>query len=789
MYAYVTVMVITAVAMWAGVALVSGSLQLQAVSQSSATSTSAELTCANQILGYAVDIGSAPANGLPVQLLVNLQQAGRHCDEAWQETSTTTAAMNLDPSDTSTLVRLAAQADAAHEDMSAAAGQVLANAQSSDPTQHALIGAAVTRLAANVAKFVDVIRAQATFFNDLSKSAVVSARLQATTIACALIGFVIFALVAFIGPLHKKNALLLESSARSQEQDRRLDSDLARHIAERDRSEAEAQFKALFQQSSVGVVLCGLDGQILDTNAALQTMLGYTSPEMRLMKFSSLTGAADDGNSNTDGDGERLMRCKDETRIWVEQTTTPAVAGDDRVIAVIRIIKNIESRKKAEEQLRFDASHDPLTGLRNRRHFDGALDAAVEASTADSEHSFAVIMIDLDGFKYINDTRGHAIGDAALAEVGRRLETCNGPNVLISRYGGDEFTAILHDISSVEPAIALAKAVQNAMHEPLSIEGTRMSLSASVGICLWNLEFVDGDALLQAADSAVYKAKSAGRGRWAVYDTSMAKEDRYRRAVGANLREALDNGQLDIAYQPIVSLHDRTCIGFEALARWNHPTLGPVPPTVFITVAEEMGLVGEVGEWMLRQACHQLAEWRSSYGVANIKVNVNVSPQQMADPDFAPLVAAALREADLEPKHIALELTETAIFDSRGQGSKTLDALRRIGTPILLDDFGTGFSSLTHLQKVRMDALKIDQSFVRGDDGGLASPPIVQTLIALAKTLGIDVVAEGVETEQQAALLLAMGCRAAQGFLFSRGLPAADAIGYLIENSKVAVAR
>lgn len=787
--AYAGVIVITTAALWCGGAWVASSLELQAASQSSAASASSEMSCANQILGYGVDIGSAPPDSLPMQLVVDLQQSAQRCDDAWQETAHAASGMSLDQTDRSTLERFTLQVDASHDEMSATTRQVVAQTQSGDPAQHALIGAAVTRLATKVATFVDASRAQAAFFSDISTTALLNGRLRLVTVACTVIGIVIFGFIAFIAPLHRRNAAQIESTFRTQEQDRRLDSDIARHIAERDRNEAEAQFKALFQQSSVGVVLCGLDGRIMETNAALQGMLGYTSHELRLLQFSALSGDPDDGPATADGDGERLLHRKDESRLWVEQTTTPAVASDDRVVAVIRMIQNIEGRKKAEERLQFDATHDALTGLHNRRHFDDAIGEAVNAAGTDRESSFAVIMIDLDGFKYINDTRGHAIGDAALAEVGRRLGSCNGPNVLISRYGGDEFTAILSGIRTVDTAISLAQAIQSALLEPMAIQGTRVLMSASIGICVWTLEFADGDALLQAADSAVYKAKSAGRGRWAVYDTSMAKDDRYRRAVGANLREALDNGQLDIAYQPIVSLRDRTCIGFEALARWNHPTLGPVPPTVFITVAEEMGLVGEVGEWMLRQACQQLAAWRSRYGVNDAKVNVNVSPQQMADPNFASLVASALREADLEPKHIALELTETAIFDSRGQGSKTLEALRAIGTPILLDDFGTGFSSLTHLQKVRMDALKIDQSFVRGDDGGLASPPIVQTLIALAKTLGIDVVAEGVETERQAAHLIAMGCKAAQGYVFARPLAAADAIDYLIESSKIAAAR
>jgi len=787
--AYAAVTSVTVAALWGGSIWVSDSLALQGASQSSAASTSAELSCANQVLGYAVDVGSAPADALPMQLLANLQQSVQRCDDAARDAGRAAGSIRLDQAGAALLGRLTAQVDVSHADVSGAAGQVLADAQSGDPASRALLGAAVTRLAAKVGAYVDALRAQTSYFNDLSAAAVVRARLRVVTIAGTIICLVVLGFVAFIAPLHRRAALLMASSARSQEQDLRLTSEIARHIAERDRGEAEAQFRAVFQQASVGVALCALDGEILESNAALQSMLGFTADDLRHRSFGALAAGGDDRTGRPDGDGERLIRRKNASPLWVEQTTTQAVASDRRTIAVIRMIQNIEGRKNAEGRLRFDATHDALTGLHNRKYFDDAVDAAVVASGNCGSPSFAALMIDLDGFKHINDTRGHAIGDAVLAEVGRRLRDFDGPDVLVSRYGGDEFTAFLAGISSIDRAAAIARTIQEALHAPMTIGGARMLLSASIGVCLWGAEFNDGDALLQAADSAVYKAKSAGRGRWAAYDASMATRDRYRREIGANLRGALDGHELDIAFQPIVALHNRACIGFEALARWNHPVLGAVSPMDFIPVAEEMGLVGEIGAWMLRQACRQLAVWRNVHGLTDIKINVNVSPQQMVDPDFASFVAASLSESQLDPKHIALELTETAIFDSREQGNRTLEALRCIGTPIMLDDFGTGFSSLTHLQRVRMDALKIDQTFVRGADGGFASVPIVETLIALAKTLGIVVVAEGVETERQAALLSALGCRFAQGFLFSRPLSASDALEFLLDRSAVAAER
>jgi diguanylate cyclase (GGDEF)-like protein/PAS domain S-box-containing protein len=787
--AYVTVIVVTVASLFAGGAWVANSLALQAASESGAAAASAQLSCANQILGYAVNIGSAPSDSQPVQLVVDLQQSVQRCDAAWQQATAEAAGIDLDATDAASRARLTTQVGDAHDDMASAARQVIADAQSGDPQQRASVSAAVTRLASTVGTFVDAARTQTTFLTDLSNAAVLRARLRVVTVACAVIGMVVFVFVAFIAPLHRRYATLIDSSARSQEQDRRLSSDIARHIAERDRNEAEAQFTALFQQSSVGVVLCDLDDRILESNPALQRMLGFGPEELRSMSFGALLAGMDDSFPQPAGDGERLMRRKDAAPLWVEQTTTPAVGNDRRTIAVIRMIQNIERRKKAEERLRFDATHDALTGLHSRRHFDGALDDAVRAARVKDAPAFAVLMIDLDGFKNINDTRGHAVGDAALTEVGRRLRAIEAPAVLFSRYGGDEFTAIVPGADSIDVASALTRSIQCALHAPMVLNGGHMTLSASIGIGMWSAAFADGDAVLQAADNAAYKAKSAGRGKWAAYDTLMAKEDRYRREIGASLRGALDGHEIGIAFQPIIALRDRACVGFESLARWSHPTLGTIGPSAFIPVAEELGLVGEIGERMLRQACEQLASWRDEHGITDIKINVNVSPQQMADPGFAPLVAAVLQEWRLDPKRIALELTETAIFDAREQGNLTLEALRRIGTPIMLDDFGTGFSSLTHLHRVRMDALKIDQSFVRGADGGLASPPIVQSVIALANTLGISVVAEGVETEAQATLLAEMGCHAAQGYLFGRPLTAADALEYLSARSALAANR
>jgi EAL domain-containing protein (putative c-di-GMP-specific phosphodiesterase class I) len=309
-------------------------------------------------------------------------------------------------------------------------------------------------------------------------------------------------------------------------------------------------------------------------------------------------------------------------------------------------------------------------------------------------------------------------------------------------------------------------------------------VTASFGLCLWYVELPDADAIMRAADSATYRAKALGRSRVVTYDTGMAQYDNLRRRIGIELRSALDNDEIRLVYQPIVSMPDRSCVGFEALARWEHPELGFLSPAIFIPVAEQVGLMSAIGARILRQACDQLAQWQRRDGADRLKLNVNVSPQQMADPAFPAIVADCLSRSGADPKSIALELTETAMLDERGATSETLARLRQMGISIVLDDFGTGFSSLSHLQLLPMDALKIDQSFIKGPNEALASPAIVHALITMSRTLGIGIVAEGVETEKQAALLNHMGCRAAQGFLFSKPLDPEAAFEFLIRGDE-----
>jgi diguanylate cyclase (GGDEF)-like protein len=387
-------------------------------------------------------------------------------------------------------------------------------------------------------------------------------------------------------------------------------------------------------------------------------------------------------------------------------------------------------------------------------------------------------MIDLDRFKFVNDSRGHRFGDAVLAEIGRRIKDWARPNDVVARFGGDEFTALLRGPMDPATAVSLADSLQSTLSAPIVLGDLTIRTTASVGICLWSPAVQSADEMLQSADAAAYRAKANGRACSIVYDTDMASRDRIRNRIGTELRFALERHQLRVVYQPVFESRLRRCVGFEALLRWSHPELGDVSPGMFIPIAEESGLIAPIGNFVLRQAGRQLAVFRDHF--ASCTMNVNVSTQQFVDPKFLTELEATLQETGLPGASFGLEITETTMLDGERLAGDLIDGIRRTGARLVLDDFGTGYSSFGYLQRLPIDALKIDQRFVKGRDDGLASPPIVRALLALSDSMNIAVVAEGVETEQQAHELSSMGCRYLQGYLLSRPLEVADAMALLL---------
>jgi diguanylate cyclase (GGDEF)-like protein len=423
----------------------------------------------------------------------------------------------------------------------------------------------------------------------------------------------------------------------------------------------------------------------------------------------------------------------------------------------------------ARRALAHRATHDPLTGLPNRPAFVDQVEHALERRRRDpaAPGRVAVMFVDVDDFKLVNDSLGHGAGDRLLEAVATRLTAALRPQDVVARFGGDEFTVLVADVADEDDALRVAQRLAAALVPPIDLDGESRFVTASVGLALAG----DGDAhqLLQDADAAMYRAKANGKARCDTFDDSLRADAIRRLALESGLREALTHEQLTLHYQPQVRLPDGAITGVEALIRWQHPELGAVSPAEFIPMAERLGLIEDIGAWVLWTACAEAVAW----GREDIDIAVNVSPRQLSAPDFADVVAAALSTSGLEPHRLCLEVTETALLADVEAAHAMLARLRRLGVLLAVDDFGVGHASLRHLrQLLPVDVLKIDKSFVDGLAEDREDAAIVSAVVRMAEGLGLDCVAEGVETAEQAAALSAMGCSNAQGWHFARPMPA-----------------
>ena len=413
---------------------------------------------------------------------------------------------------------------------------------------------------------------------------------------------------------------------------------------------------------------------------------------------------------------------------------------------------------------------DPLTGLSNRAVFVERLGRRLdEFKQPRATSPFAALYLDLDRFKVVNDNLGHPVGDELLTAVSRRLETCLRPVDAIARLGGDEFAILLNDLGDANQANAIAFRIQEVLRAPFSIGGREVFTSASIGIAFGHVQYNNADEIMRDADTAMYHAKSRGKARHELFDADMHARELDRVGLENDLRHAVSNNDFEVHYQPIVLLHSRMCVGFESLARWTRNGT-PVSPATFVPLAEELGIIEPLGTWALQQACETFADWKRRFPDARLDcITVNVSSRQLKQQNFLRVVEQAVQHARLKPCDLHLEITETALMDSPNEAAKLLSELREFGVKIYLDDFGCGYSSLSHLAKLPVDALKIDRSFVKNllvPD----RPAIVESILALARTLNTGVVAEGIEHEAQARELERLGCTHAQGFFFSRPL-------------------
>jgi diguanylate cyclase (GGDEF)-like protein len=448
--------------------------------------------------------------------------------------------------------------------------------------------------------------------------------------------------------------------------------------------------------------------------------------------------------------------------------------------AIANVIGNAVERREEEERTRYEALHDPLTGLPNRSLFLDRLGRAL-ANSERRQTSVAVLFLDLDQFKLVNDSLGHAAGDELLSAVAPRLEQGLRPSDTIARFGGDEF-AVLADVRTERDAVRVAERIKSALSRPFKLRQRDHFVSASMGISLGRGEKAP-EAMIRDADAALYRAKERGRGGYEIFDSAMRARAVEHMRIENDLRRALDRDEMELHYQPIVGLRDGSIVAMEALLRWRHPEYGLTSPTSFIPVAEESQLIVPIGRWVIEEACNKAAEWQSMRpDSAPVRIAVNLSGRQIGDPQLLPTVSAAVDASGIDPATLSLELTESVLFEESGVSERVMRSLRGVGVRLILDDFGSGFSSLGYLKRFPLDGIKLDRSFIENVADGLTDAQIVKAVVEMARALGLEIVAEGVETADQLDAVRSLGCHQAQGFYFMPPLPAEEVPGVLAQS-------
>ena len=472
---------------------------------------------------------------------------------------------------------------------------------------------------------------------------------------------------------------------------------------------------------------------------------------------------------------EFRLRAADGHYLWYRLRCRPVVGADGEVIRVVGTLVDVTDERTAQERLLHDAVHDNLTGLPNRELFFDRLEAALSFARADAARP-TVLCIDIDRFKQINETIGISAGDSILLTAARRLSRLLQPQDTLARVSGDTFAVIVLSESNPEHVVQLAETIRRALATPVSFAEREIALSASVGIALFDPQtHAKRDDMLKDAEIAMRHAKRVGGNRIEVFRPGMRGQRSDRLALEADLRRALSRGEIKVYFQPIVRLEDRTVAGFEALLRWDHPSLGRLGPDVFIPIAEETGVIVELGVFVLERTARELAAWQKALDVdPPIFASVNVSSRQLLRHDLLQDVKNALTRSDVIRGTLKLELTESLVMENPEYAAQMLTRIKNLGAGLSLDDFGTGYSSLAYLQRFPFDTIKIDRSFVQQNSSG-ARPVILRSIVALAHDLGMEVVAEGAETESDAIELYQLGCEFAQGYAFGHPISALDA--------------
>ncbi|HSJ25135.1 MAG TPA: EAL domain-containing protein [Longimicrobiales bacterium] len=553
----------------------------------------------------------------------------------------------------------------------------------------------------------------------------------------------------------------------------------------------EARYRRLFEESRTPLFVMAADGMLLEANHALAQLLGRGRDELlrrRLGQFAADPDAFDGMIAELQAQGtvgEVEIAFTDasgaELSCMVSVTAQPSVGG-----AVYHgSLRDNTAQKRAQEELVRTAFQDPLTQLPNRLVFMDRLERLLQQhSRRRPAHGFAVVFLDLDNFKQINDTLGHLAGDQLLVSVARRLETCIRQEDTVARIGGDEFALLLDMVQDVTSVTIVLDRIRDALAEPFRAEGRRAGTSASMGVAICMTNYDEAEDLLRDADTAMYRAKASGRDRYVLFDGEMHERSVAQRQLEAELRGAVARQQLAVHYHPVVQLDTGSVTGMEALLRWAHPQRGILLPAEFMPLAEQTGLIVELGWWVLREACRQMRAWHDEFPdtALRLTMSVNLSARQFVHPELVTRIDEILEETGLDPACLRLDLTEAVVMQNAELATRLLGELRERGIRICLDDFGTGYSSLPQLRELPISGIKIDSSFVRRLNTGDEGREVVQSIIALGRSMAIDAIAEGVETPEQLDELRRLGTRFAQGFLFSLPLDH-TAAGALLKES------
>jgi diguanylate cyclase (GGDEF)-like protein/PAS domain S-box-containing protein len=606
----------------------------------------------------------------------------------------------------------------------------------------------------------------------------------------------IIAIIYFTYCTYLKN---VEAAAKQAELAQTHVEQLNQHIAEQERissalKESEEHFRTAFDHA-VGMALVSPDSHWLEVNESLCALLGYTQEELQAVSFRTIIHQEDLGltlvkiQELLEGviksfQLENRYIHKQGHFIWVLSSASVVRSEDGKPRHMVFQVQNISDRKQAEEQIHYAAFHDALTGLPNRTLLSDRMSMAVERAKRVSDYKFAVLFIDLDRFKVVNDTMGHEMGDKLLVNLSHRLKECVRAVDTVARLGGDEFAILLDGITDPEIVIEIATRIQESLSQPFDLDGQEFFTSASIGISFSSMGYDRPEDILRDADTAMYRAKANGKARHEVFDLGMHTRAVESLRLENDLRQGIEKGEIQPHFQPIVSLPSGEITGFEALARWEHPERGLISPADFIPLAEDTGLIVPLGMSIFKASCEQLRHWQGMFSTETpLTMSVNLSAKQFAQKTMVEEIRKIIRDCQIDPGCIRLEVTEGIVMENAAAAIDTLKQLKSIGVQLSIDDFGTGYSSLSYLHRFPFDILKIDRSFVSRMNTDKDSRSIVETIITLAKKLGKSTVAEGVETEAHKSQLSEYLCDFGQGYLFSKPLNSHDAEKFLRDSA------